>query len=65
MLIAWRHGHIVKLIEALGGDARELPGRKTWPGDVYNQVVVLHFDAQGRLSESPSRLSQEHLLPGD
>jgi hypothetical protein len=65
VLIAWHHGHIVKLIEALGGDAKQLLGRKTWPGDVYNWVVVLHFDDQGRLSESTSRLVQEHLLPGD
>jgi hypothetical protein len=65
VLIAWHHGHIVKLIEALGGDAKQLLGRKTWPGDVYNRVVVLHFDAQGRLNESASRLVQEHLLPGD
>jgi hypothetical protein len=65
VLIAWHHGHIVKLIEALGGDAKQLLGRKTWPGDVYNWVVVLHFDDQGRLSESTSRLVQEHLLLGD
>jgi hypothetical protein len=65
VLIAWHHGHIVKLIEALGGDARQLLGRKTWPGDVYNWVVVLHFDDQGHLSESASRLVQEHVLPGD
>jgi len=65
VLIAWHHGHIVKLIEALGGDAKQLLGRKTWPGDVYNWVVVLHFDGQGRLNESASWLVQEHLLPGD
>ncbi|OOG40255.1 flagellar basal body-associated protein FliL [Rhodanobacter sp. C05] len=65
VLIAWHHGHIVKLIEALGGDAKQLLGRKTWPGDVYNWVVVLHFDDRGRLNESASRLVQEHLLLGD
>jgi hypothetical protein len=65
VLIAWHHGHIVKLIEALGGDAKQLLGRKTWPGDVYDWVVVLHFDGQGRLNTSASRLVQEHLLPGD
>lgn len=65
VLIAWHHGHIVKLIEALGGDAKQLLGRKTWPGDIYNWMVVLHFDGQGRLSESASRLVHEHLLQGD
>lgn len=65
VLIAWHHGHIVKLIEALGGNAKQLLGRKAWPGDVYNRVVVLHFDDRGRLNESAGRLMQEHLLPGD
>jgi hypothetical protein len=65
VLIAWHHGHIVKLIEALGGDAKQLLGRKTWPADTYDWLVVLHFDGQGHLSESASRLVQEHLLPGD
>ena len=65
LLIAWHHGHIVKLIEALGGDAKQLLGHKSWPADTYNWLVVLHFDDKGRLSESTSRLVQEHLLPGD
>jgi hypothetical protein len=65
VLIAWHHGHIDKLIDAFGGDAGNLQGRKTWPADVYNWLVVLHFDDRGRLDPSASRVVQEHLLPGD
>ena len=65
VLIAWHHGHIDKLIDAFGGNAKTLQGRKSWPGDVYNWLVVLHFDDRGRLDPSESRVVQEHLLPGD
>ncbi|WP_225562709.1 flagellar basal body-associated protein FliL [Rhodanobacter sp. DHG33] len=65
VLIAWHHGHIDKLIEAFGGDPKAITGRKTWPGDVYDWLVVLHFDASGHLDASRSQLVQEHLLTGD
>ncbi|WP_114238842.1 flagellar basal body-associated protein FliL [Dyella sp. C9] len=65
VLIAWHHGHIDKLIDALGGKASAITGRKSWPEDVYNWVVVLHFDHHGDLDPSRSRVVVEHLLPGD
>lgn len=65
VLIAWHHGHIDKLIDAFGGNAAKLQGRKTWPGDVYNWLVVLHFDHHGKLSASRSELIHKHLLPSD
>lgn len=65
VLIAWHHGHIDKLIDAFGGDAKTITGRKTWPGDVYDWLVVLRFDANGQLDAAHSQLVQEHLLPGD
>lgn len=65
VLIAWHHGHIDQLIDALGADAKTLTGHKSWPGNVYDWLVVLRFDGHGRLDASRSRLVQEHLLPGD
>jgi hypothetical protein len=65
VLIAWHHGHIRKLIDAFGGNAKDLLGGKSWPADVYDWVVVLRFDDRGRLVESRSERVQEHLLPGD
>lgn len=65
VLIAWHHGHIDKLIDAFGGDAKKLTGEKSWPGSVYDWLIVLRFDDRGQLIESRSEKVQEHLLPGD
>lgn len=65
VLIAWHHGHIDKLIGAFGGDAKAITGRKTWPGDVYDWLVVLRFDARGRLDAARSQRVREPLLTGD
>lgn len=65
VLIAWHHGHIDKLIKAFGGHPAQLQGRKSWPADVYNWLVILRFDHHGKLSKSRSELVHEHLLPGD
>jgi len=49
-LICWRHGQIPALLSTLGAaPASLLPGGK-WPDEVYDWVVVLQFDAQGRLA---------------
>ena len=65
VLIAWHHGEIGKMIDDFGGDAKKLLGKKQWPEDVYNWLVVLHFDHDGKLIEDQSQLVVEHLLPGD
>ena len=65
VLIAWHHGHIGKLIDAFGGNAKDLLGSKSWPEDVYNWLIVLRFDDHGKLIESRSQRVQEYLLPGD
>jgi len=65
VLIAWHHGHIADLIDTFGGDTKSLLGSKKWPGDVYNWLIVLHFDDRGQLISSASQRVQEHLLPGD
>lgn len=65
ILIAWHHGQIFDLINALGGHAENIVHQKAWPGDVYDWVVVMRFDARGKLITSESQVVQEHLLPGD
>ena len=51
ILIAWHHGQIPKLIRVLGGDPdKVLPGGE-WPEDVYDWVVELSFDNDGRLAD--------------
>lgn len=49
VLIAWHHGRIADLIDALGGNAATLLPGGTWPDAVYDWVVVLRYDAAGRV----------------
>jgi hypothetical protein len=51
ILIAWHHGHIPKLIRALGGDPDKLIPGGEWPEGVYDWVVELSFDNDGRLTD--------------
>jgi len=65
VLIAWHHGRINKLIAAFGGNSMALMGQEKWPDGVYDWVIVLRFDENGRLIPSRSEKVQPHLLPGD
>jgi len=48
-LICWRHGQIPALLRVLGAAPDSLLPSGKWPDEVYDWVVVLKFDAQGRL----------------
>jgi hypothetical protein len=58
-LIAWRHGEIPALLEAFGASPAKLLPMSVWPDEVYDWVIVLTFDGEGRLA-SQMRV-QEHL----
>jgi hypothetical protein len=50
-LICWRHGKIPALLTAFGASPEELlPGGK-WPDATFDWVILLRFDAQGKLVE--------------
>lgn len=58
-LIAWHHTKIAKLLAAFGEDpAAVLPGGH-WPNDVFDRVIVLHFNAAGKLIPSDTKVVQE------
>ena len=65
ILLCWRHGKIPDLIQTFGGDPKAFVPEGKWPSEVYDRVVELHFDAQGKLQPKKSRLVKEHLLPTD
>ncbi len=52
MLICWHHGEIPQLIKALGADSRQVIPDAKWPESVYNWVIQLRYDADGRLLEA-------------
>jgi hypothetical protein len=65
ILICWRHGNIPALLSALGANLIVLlPGGK-WPGSVYDWVILLSYDQDGRLIPASTRRINEHLMPGD
>jgi hypothetical protein len=49
VLIAWHHGRIGRLINALGGDSCEVLPKCEWPGKIYDWVIELNFGKHGRL----------------
>ena len=65
ILICWRHPYVPALLDALGVNAKTFLPNGKWPGAVFNWVILLSFDQEGRLIPSSSRRIEEHLVPGD
>jgi hypothetical protein len=63
ILIAWHHGEIPDLIQALGGDPSGLLPNGKWPNEEFSWVIELRYDSNGNLAES-ARIC-EKLMPGD
>jgi hypothetical protein len=64
-LICWRHGNIPALLRALGANPTSLLPSGKWPGHVYNWVILLSYDQEGRLIPADTKRINEQLLPGD
>ena len=65
ILICWRHGNIPALLRALGAKPEDLLPRGKWPNSVYDWVILLSYDHDGRLIPASARRINEHLMPGD
>ena len=65
ILICWRHGNIPALLRALGAKPEDLLPRGKWPNSVYDWVILLSYDQEGRLIPASTRRINEHLMPGD
>ncbi|GEM_PF-88210 len=65
VLVCWHHGQIPALLRAFGADpVRYLPHGR-WPGAVFDWMLVLRFDAHGRLRAADSHRVLARVLPGD
>jgi|GEM_PF-450775 len=62
ILIAWRHKKIAPLLKDFGADSATLLPADTWPDDVYDWVIVLHFDAAGHVDQQ-RRIAEPNPLP--
>jgi hypothetical protein len=65
ILICWRHPYIPDLLRALGANPEDFLPHGKWPGSVYNWVILLSYDQDGRLIPSSSKRITEHLMPGN
>jgi hypothetical protein len=65
ILISWRHGNIPDLLQALGAKPEDILPRGKWPGSVYDWVILLSYDQEGRLIVGSTKRINERLLPGD
>lgn len=62
ILIAWRHKKIAALLKALGADPSTLLPEGTWPDEVYDWVILLHYDAAGHIDQQ-RRIVEPSPLP--
>jgi broad specificity phosphatase PhoE len=65
ILVCWHHGQIPALLRALGAAPETLLPNGKWPKDVYDWVIVLSFDENGRIIPDSTKRITEHLLQGD
>ena len=65
ILISWRHGNIPDLLRALGANPETLLPHGKWPDPVYDWVILLSYDQDGRLIPTNTKRINEHLMPGD
>lgn len=65
ILICWHHGDLPHLLAALGADPKRFVPEGAWPDAVFDRVVELRYDAEGKLDLVHSRTVAERLMPGD
>jgi hypothetical protein len=65
ILICWRHGNIPALLRALGAKPKRFLPNGKWPDSIYNWVILLTYDQEGRLIPGSSTRIEKHLVPGD
>ena len=65
ILICWHHGQIPALLRALGAAPETLLPNGKWPRDVYDLVIMVSFDENGRVIPDGTKHIDEHLLQGD
>ncbi len=63
ILIAWHHGEIPALLNALGADSHQVLPNAKWPEDVFGWLIQLRYDQNGQLIET--KRINENLLPDD
>jgi hypothetical protein len=63
ILIAWHHGEIPELLDALDADTNKVLPNAKWPEDVFGWVIRFRYDPNGQLIDA--KRINENLLPDD
>ncbi|UDL90477.1 flagellar basal body-associated protein FliL [Mesorhizobium sp. PAMC28654] len=59
VLIAWHHGTLPQIIEALGGDPHAVLPDGYWPDNVFDAFVVLRYDHGGKFIPGSEQIIHE------
>ena len=65
ILIAWHHGEIPALAQALGADPAKLLPDGKWPSEVFGWMLELSYDHAGRLMPEKTKRINENLMSAD
>ena len=65
ILICWRHPYVPALLDALGADPKTFLPHGKWPSSIFDWVILLSYDQDGRLIPENSKQIREHLMPDD
>ena len=65
ILICWRHPYVPALLDALGADPKTFLPHGKWPSSIFDWVILLSYDHEGRLIPENSKQIKEHLMPDD
>ena len=65
VLICWRHGGMPDLLRALGADPEKILPDGKWPSQVFDWVIQLSYDHEGRLMPAGARRLSGPAMPDD
>ena len=52
ILVCWHHGALPEVLQAFGANPTNILPGGVWPGEQYGWVLVLRFDAEGKLRDA-------------
>ena len=65
ILVCWHHGQIPALLRSLAAAPETLLPNGKWPRNVYDWVIMVSFNENGRVIPESTKRINEHLLEGD
>ena len=64
ILVAWHHGEIPSLLQALGAQPAQLLPKGKWPDAVFDWVIILRYDEDGKVDAQRFSMDFMPTAPG-